>query len=939
MENSSEDNETIERLANEVTESVRRGESPFKDDLQERYPELSGEIDDWVNTLSVLEEASFRRRLMTPSDSVVNASGRLQKSLGGFKLIREISRGGMGIVYEAEQESLNRRVAVKVLPPSPLLTDVERLRFEREGTAVARLHHSHIVPVFGTGVEQGVQYCVMQYIDGHSLDQLISGLRAHFGLATSDVQDADDPQFCNDSDAAEVSAKLLLHMDQPATQSGGLEVRTDPQASPVLPRSYWRTVARIGRDVADALGHAHRQGVLHRDIKPANLILDQSRHVWITDFGLAKLHDTENLTTSGSLIGTLRYTSPEQFQGQADQRSDIYALGLTLYELCVLEPAFSASDRRELMREVITETPLPPRVRNPRVPRDLETVLLKAMSQDPGNRYQDASDLSSDLDSFLKDRPVKARRQTLLELGWRWCRRHRRETALGGFALMMLLLFSTTASIAYLREARLRRESEATSARAREALDRLYNSYLPDWSTSSTVSAHGSIGVSPSSARLFEELVQIYDEMARSNTPFDEKATVLESAAAMRRVGLIYHRLGEFPESRRAYSRAQQILSLYYRDHPDIEITFENARTFNELSAVCWTERHMSEAFRYNKNALRLLSMIPSDEAKESGLPIQFEIARALYLLGRRGRGLAGGVLKRSDAASPGPSYHDDWSIGRPTTINRAVAILEDLMDAHPETHEYSHLLALCYRDQSDGILDDDGEPLDEQIIKAIQFLEYLVGAAPDHLEYQYALCTTLQWVRVDEDASPQAVEAATNRHHRAIEIAKNLDMLRPDEWIYTASLVQGHLQLSAVLKKGGRLDAALENCDSALLASKKLALRYPSCDTFEYWIAVTHLRKANVLRQMNRNAIALKSYNLAINGLSGLIEKRTDSEWKRVVTRNLYRGWIGKSKMQATLGRPKEAEASAARANKLVEPTTTRSTRATLPTQDRVGL
>ncbi len=478
--------------------------------MQQRYPELSDDIEGWVNTLSVLEEASFRRHTKRPTDAVVNAAGQRQKSLGGFSLIREIGRGGMGIVYEAEQKSLQRRVAVKVLPPCPLLTDVERVRFEREGTAVARLHHSHIVPVFGTGVEQGVQYCVMQYIDGHSLDQLISGLRVRLGFPKS-FGGVDDDALRRDPDDVSAAVDTLLirklgdirgSLDSHAAADESVPSSTSStEFKTVLevPKCYFHNVAKIGADIADALSHAHHQGVLHRDIKPGNLLLDRDGHVWITDFGLAKLHDKDNLTASGNLIGTLRYTSPEQFQGQADKRSDIYALGLTLYELCTLEPAFSASDRRELMREVMTATPLQPRMRNPSIPRDLETILLQAMAPEPESRYQDAGDLSADLRNFLDDRPVMARRQRLWELGWRWCRRHRLETAMAGFALTMLLLFSMTASIAYVREARLRHESDESAARTRQALDRVYDFYLPDWTTSSSVSAHGKVSVSPES--------------------------------------------------------------------------------------------------------------------------------------------------------------------------------------------------------------------------------------------------------------------------------------------------------------------------------------------------------------------------------------------------------------------------------------------------------
>ena len=216
--------------------------------------------------------------------------------------------------------------------------------------------------------------------------------------------------------ATEAAQMLLAGPPTPDSQSSASASQEADDATVVAPGSaptgsrYWRSVARLGIQVADALQYAHQQGTLHRDIKPANLLLDNRGTVWITDFGLAKLGDLDDLTHSGDMVGTLRYMAPEQFEGKADARSDIYNLGLTLYELLTLRPAFDQKDRRRLIRQMTQEEPPRPRKLNPAIPRDLETIVVKAMAVDAGHRYQTAGQLAADLRCFLEDRPIRARR-------------------------------------------------------------------------------------------------------------------------------------------------------------------------------------------------------------------------------------------------------------------------------------------------------------------------------------------------------------------------------------------------------------------------------------------------------------------------------------------------------------------------------------------------
>jgi serine/threonine protein kinase/Tfp pilus assembly protein PilF len=363
-------------------------------------------------------------------------SAGLPERIGDYHILREIGRGGMGVVYEAEQISLGRRVALKVLPRHALLDAAGLERFRREARAAARLHHTNIVPVFGTGEEGGTHYIAMQLIPGAGLDAVICDLR----------------RLRSESDPASPSSSHLAAL---SSAQGG---------------SFWASVARLGAQVAEALAYAHGQGLVHRDVKPSNLLLDPHGTVWVTDFGLAKGGEHEDLTQSGELVGTLRYAPPERFRGQWDARGDVYGLGLTLYELLTLRPAYSELDRAALLHQVLHVEPARPRRLVPSLPRDLETVVLKAIARDPARRYQSAAEMADDLRRFADGRPVRARRASTAESAWRWCRRHPREASLG--ALTAVALLAALAGWAWLAEERAARAEQAAKEMKERVEDR-----------------------------------------------------------------------------------------------------------------------------------------------------------------------------------------------------------------------------------------------------------------------------------------------------------------------------------------------------------------------------------------------------------------------------------------------------------------------------------
>jgi serine/threonine protein kinase/WD40 repeat protein len=384
-------------------------------------------------------------------------------ALTGYQILRQIGQGGMGVVYEAVEVSLGRHVALKVLPGTGGASARQRERFRREAQAAARLHHTNIVPVFGVGEENGVHFYLMQFIEGRGLDAVLAELRR---LRDQGGQD-ERPSTAALGLLGAVHTALGPLTEMDATDHATADGATAPGTGPAFAvpgewfgAAYFRAAARVGAQAADALEYAHRQGILHRDVKPSNLLLDGQGTAWVADFGLARIEGQEDLTGTGEVIGTLRYLAPERFQGACDARSDVYALGLTLYELLTLEPAFADTDRARLVERLLHEQPVPPRQIDPNVPRDLETIVLKAIDKEPARRYQTAGELAEDLGHFLADRPIRARPARPWTRLAKWARRQPVVAALTGAVLAAVLLLVGVGAVSYeeIREARDRAE-------------------------------------------------------------------------------------------------------------------------------------------------------------------------------------------------------------------------------------------------------------------------------------------------------------------------------------------------------------------------------------------------------------------------------------------------------------------------------------------------
>ena len=662
-----DDRDPVDVAADEFADRYRNGEYPSVTEYVERFPEQAEELKELLPAVAMMEQLKQKEESRIDSFEKQSAISGLQQ-LGDFRIIREIGHGGMGVVYEAEQESLGRQVALKVLSPTALDSPKSIRRFRREAETVARLHHTNIVPVFGVGDEKGLHYYVMQLIDGEPLNDVVTGLRnksegdtprssatCATGSASVDspadggiegtgkasgthsktasdvdvhVESSVEMQLAPDSDdefadtvmqSPEELAKLSEPdladtVDKAKARQASREVgaSSDDSSSvnwppheklqPATERlselletgAYWNAVAEIGIQVARALDYAHSHGVWHRDIKPSNLLIDQSGTVWLVDFGLARISEDSELTQTGDLLGTLRYMSPEQVVGEFDHRSDVYSLGLTLYELLTFRPAHDASIRSRIVEQISEASPKSPRSINPAIPQDLETIILKATAHDAKDRYQTANDLAEDLQRFIQGFPIKARRFSAAEQLVRWGRRN---PALAWTTATTAILLFTVAAVSVwgfvtTRNANrdLTKERGRTQAEAERAEDNLrlalkafeeivdgisqrgipqsvqsdLNSDIEteDGETAQPV-ANLTPAVTEADADLLERLLKFYIDFASRNEASPQVAA--QTAKAQRRVGDIYQRLGRHEESIAAHENARsqyQVLSL-----------------------------------------------------------------------------------------------------------------------------------------------------------------------------------------------------------------------------------------------------------------------------------------------------------------------------------------------------------------------------------------
>ena len=345
----------------------------------------------------------------------------IPERLGEFRLLRKLGGGGMGVVYLAEQESVGRRVALKLIRGEHLYSQSARARFVREARATARLDHASIVRVFTIGEEAGLPFLAMEYVPGTALDALLDHFkgRAPASLRGQDAREA-------------LLVALRANSEAPLSES----------RSENFERGWIEFAVRIARDIALALEHAHERGVLHRDVKPSNVLLGADGRVRLCDFGLAALAGGESLTRSGAQLGSLPYMAPEQLRGEhgaIGPQTDVYGLGVTLYELVTLARPFGGESEERVRQAILDARPTSMRTLNVSASADIEIVCAKALDPDPRRRYSSAADFARDLSNVLELRPIEARPPSAWTRARRWSqRRPAAAVAVVAGALLML---------------------------------------------------------------------------------------------------------------------------------------------------------------------------------------------------------------------------------------------------------------------------------------------------------------------------------------------------------------------------------------------------------------------------------------------------------------------------------------------------------------------
>jgi serine/threonine protein kinase len=802
------DESLLAAVTDEFMERLARGEKPDVEDYARRHPAIGPVLRQVLPALQMLRGAP------SGDEGPAGDSEEPLGVLGDFRILREIGRGGMGLVYEAEQVSLGRRVALKVLPFASTLDQRQLQRFKHEAQAAAHLHHTNIVPVYAVGTERGVHFYAMQFIDGHNIADVIRQLReldAGQGKRTRKRRRGDDATGPYTPSAD----------DRPASASTHAQAVLSTHRSQRDP-AYIRSAVRLAQQAAEALEHAHNQGVIHRDIKPANLMVDGAGNLWVTDFGLAHVQSDAGLTMTGDLVGTVRYMSPEQALAKRvviDHRTDIYSLGVTLYELLTLEPAFAGDDRQELVRQVAFEEPRPPRRLNRAVPVELETIVLKAMAKNPAERYATAQELADDLGRWLEDRPIRARKPSLTQRVARWGRRHKGLVA-GGVVVLLIAVVALAVSNLFVwkaqRRAQAAYEAEARQRKiARQAVDDMFTRVAEKW-------LEDEAGLEDVQREFLEKAAAYYEEFARDDGTDPEVR--FGAAEANRRVGDVHRKLGSAAKAEPAYDRAIALLEGMVATSPN-QPDYQEAlgRTYNSRGRLLEGTGRVDQHEKDMRRALGLREKLVQDHP---------DVPRYRHQLAMSAYNLSLVLDDKGQTAAARNS------------LQRAIDLLERLVEEVPGEPEYRHIRAASIAELARSVANTDPRKADELSRRAIDLQQQLADEFPRVALYRCWLALILN--------NHGAVLGTLGRNADRVQAYRQSLGLRtkladdfPGVSAYRRDVASGMMNLGSSLGNMGRTgegDARLREAQDRL---QKLVQDYPNDLTSRAYLATVHINLA----------------------------------------------------------------------------------------------
>lgn len=840
-----EEQERLACILDEYLAALERGQPVTPESLLAAHPGDATRLRAYLSGLQLFHAAA------RPADGGLAFDlPRAGRTLGDYDLLREIGRGGMGVVYDAMQRSLRRRVALKVLPVTSSQDPRHIARFKNEAQAAAQAQHPNIVPVFSVGEVDGVHYYAMQLIEGESLacyvrrgagvpDQpapstLANNTQTAWGPITQTTQPFFIPPAPASADAsADASGSSLLPPEARKTQKTEQHVE-------------W--VARLGVQAARGLHAAHEFGVIHRDVKPSNLLVDRNEKLWITDFGLARMREADALTHTGDILGTMRYMSPEQALGRTtlvDHRTDVYSLGVTLYELATfVHPAEGAGDV-QLFFERRRQSYRPLRHWNRHVPTDFETIVLKAMGEFPQDRYASAAEMADDLDRFLRGEPIHASRPSAASRAAKWARRHRAAVTA---AIAVACLAFVGLAVSVVKIAREKANVVAESERREAALD-VTREVLDKFTILYGEQLAGIPGAEAVRRQAYEQGVLYYNQVAEQSA--DDPRLAADHGMALGKLGALKAKMGDDDEAltllqsaRRKYeqlveeephnSKYKRRLALSYNNlglqlgkmgYPDEEVqllrkaaalqaqlTFSAEENPELLSDVAATQSNLGVALGKSVDAAEAARhLVESVRLQEAALDrsqhdpqAKRDLAAGLSNLGAQQQ-----QQGKFDLATK--SFHD------------AMFLREELLAAAPLNQTYQSELAQAQNNYGYA-LSRGGElkAAVEHYRHAIEFQQQLVAASPDSSQHRRDLAVSfnnLGQVQMELGEPHPMVESSFNS---ALQLQLKALELKPNDAATLSHLGGVYNNLALLQDSAGRAAEAEANFKAAIARQRQ---------------------------------------------------------------------------------------------------------------------